>query len=211
MIITRLFAHADSEAVHAICEQCWPGEHSHIVSDASDGSETWVAEINAVTVGFLQARPWQNWALIAGMEAHAPEADDAKIVNWLAVAPAHRGKGVGTRLLGDWLRSSTALYVFLTPSATSDDPDAGGRLRRFYVASGFRLMPESENPRPWLLGWSRLGAAPLPPSPPWPTEPTPAPEHTIPPSPEEVAALQRLKEQLQRPATCPGRVEPGTD
>lgn len=205
-ITTRAATDADADAIYAVCRSTWPGAADHLLEELEEAVQPFcVAELNGHVCAFLHASSWTNWRAIAGMEEHDPEAADARLLNWIAVAPQRRGTGIGSTLLTAWLQAlpSTVHYVVLNPWPADDGgTEADKRLRQFYLRNGFRLLPSSDGvERSYLLGWEAPGAPGLPASPPWPAPPP----DVEPPSAQERAAVAHHVAEYKR------RLGVGTD
>jgi GNAT superfamily N-acetyltransferase len=166
---------SDEAGVAAVFNDTWPYSGVAVAKAVSTQPEHFFVAADAERIlAFLEYQHWHNWPAIVGMESHDPDINDALLVNWIAVEAPRRGQGIGRQLLGAWLRQLPhgVDYVILNPAPAgeADDEAAELRLRRFYTALGFQLLPNPfSEERSYLLGWSRPGIW-LPEPPPWPSQ-----------------------------------------
>lgn len=117
-----------------MCDTAWPHGTEALIEKLHTAPETFfVAEALGTVVAFLQASVWHNWPAVAGMEHHDPDAGDSKLLNWLTVDAARRGRGLGGALLDAWLTQLPAEvgYVVLNPWPADDTTEVTAeRLRR---------------------------------------------------------------------------------
>lgn len=155
----------DHPAVAALWTQYHPGAVLTEADFLADLPSYTVAVEDGVVVGFCCGHH-ASGSWLECRAAPAPPADwDCSYIDTLVVDEAHRGQGIGSALLRDFMHRAAASgssCLMLFPKRGDGRPIQSEQLMRFFGRAGLQLLEPAEHhlrDRPWMMG------APLRPNP----------------------------------------------
>lgn len=154
----RPAAPADHRPVSALWAQYHPGAVLPERDFLADLPAYTVAVVDGKVVGFCCGHH-SSGAWLECRPSPVPPADwDCSYIDTLVVDEQHRGQGIGTALLREFMgraASSGSSWLMLFPKRGDGRPLQSAQLLQFYGRAGLRLLEPAEaflRERPWMMG-----------------------------------------------------------